>query len=199
MADKSADIQTLAPRLSYVEDLATWLKDNRGSGEGGTDPSELLKKLWIMLLYGATTDGALHDDPWAHNDSVYPGLPNPISLHQTIFGADPEAARRCQNDRGLYGHVFHADRDYWDTTVYAGAQPLADEVFGADGDYIGELRAGGMSLAEAIFREPSKYPRSSANTIIGRLEKLETDIEESLDEIRSELASIRSRLSAGGL
>ncbi len=27
MADKSADIQTLAPRLSYVEDLVAWLSD----------------------------------------------------------------------------------------------------------------------------------------------------------------------------
>jgi hypothetical protein len=199
MAEKAADIQTLAPRLSYVEDLAAWLKDNRGEGGSGDDPSPLLKKLWIQLLYGATTDGAFHDDPWSHNDSIYPGLPNPISLHQTIFGADPQNALNCQTDQGLYGHVFHADRDYWNTTEYAGAQPLADEVFGTDGTYVGELRAGGMSLAEAIFREPSKYPRTAAKTIIGRLETLENDIEESLDEIRSELASIRSRLSAGGL
>lgn len=37
IAEKASDIQTLAPRLSYVEDLAEWLKDNRGEGGGTTD------------------------------------------------------------------------------------------------------------------------------------------------------------------
>lgn len=197
MAEKSADIQTLAPRLSHVEDLAAWLKDNRG-GEGGTDPSALLQKLWIMTLFGSGEDGAWDEDPWAR-PSLYSGLPNAQSMHQTVFGWDPENVRRCQSEHGLYGHIFHADRDYWDTTEFAGAQPLADEVFGPDGDYIGELRAGGMPLAEAIFKEPSKYPRSAANTIIGRIETLESDLASELADIRAQLVSIRARLSAGGL
>lgn len=76
MADKAAD-STLAPRLSYVEDLAAWFKDNRGEG-GCADRSDLLKRLWTQKMFGSSSSGNWYPDPWNHTDSVHRGLPNPI-------------------------------------------------------------------------------------------------------------------------
>ncbi|MDX0494064.1 hypothetical protein GOC53_27985 [Sinorhizobium medicae] len=80
MAEKASDIQTLAPRLSYVEDLAEWLKDNRGEGGGTTD-----EMLWKAVLTGAEASATWGDEPWTATDLIYgPDSPNELSMPRLL-------------------------------------------------------------------------------------------------------------------
>src|SRR5262245_39423838 len=124
MAEKSADIHTLAPRLSYVEDLAAWLKDNRG---GGSDPSELLKKLYRQVVWGAEP-GAINADVW-NQDTAYTDPLGEKSMHITLFGLGSTNATACQwNGKGLYAWIFAQGETRW--SVDGSSYNLSADVFG---------------------------------------------------------------------
>lgn len=219
MADKPADIHTLAPRLSYVEDLATWLKDNRGSGGSGTTD----ETLWRATLTGAETSAGWSDDPWTQTDLIYgPTSPNALSMHQTVFGVDSTGALKCQDGKGLYGWIFPQSETRWQYGPENGDLNLANEIFDAtDSGYVHALRAATISLMQAVFKTPAYV---GSYTIIDRildikteLESFEANVETALTDlqtdvdtrfaanddahadINAQLTAIRSRLSAGGL
>lgn len=188
MADKSADIHTLAPRLSYVEDLATWLKDNRVSGGGTLDT-----KLWRVTVYGAEP-GALNQEPWTQNDLIYgPDSTNKMSLHQTLFGLSVDGALKCQDGKGLYGQVFPADETRWQAGSSRSDQTLATEIFGhtANG-FVESLRAASQSLSKAIWGEPTYI--GTSDTIIGRIQQVADNLEELASNAETELASLKTEI-----
>lgn len=219
MVEKSADIQTLAPRLSYVEDLASYLKDNIGSGGGGgTDPSALLKKLYLSTIgLSHLGGGAFGEDIW-DEESVYtdPAELGERSMHVAVFGFSAErkdltnVETSFQNAKGFYNQVFTPGDLRWSGGSTDAS--LASDVFDSEDEYLGSLRTSGWSLVKAIFRDPSSIPPVGDDeaTVIGRIEQLEialeelaTNIEEAVTSIQSDIASIdtqlvniRSRLSA---
>lgn len=181
MAEKNADIHTLAPRLSYVEDQAQWLMDNRSSGgEGGEDPSPKLKKLWFGLLDGTYTTG--YDEPW-NAQSIYEA--EGISMHVGLYGFDTQAAINCLDGAGFYGHVFRANDVRWTQTVTTGARPLVEDVFSAGStDFVTAFRTKSTSLCRAIWHTDADSIGTSRETsIIGRLEKLEEDVQDLRDDL----------------
>ncbi|MDR6587396.1 hypothetical protein [Agrobacterium tumefaciens] len=219
MADKSADIQTLAPRLSYVEDLAAWLKDNRGEGGGGTTD----QKLWRATLTGAETSSSWSEEPWTQTDLIYgPNSPNGLSLHQTIFGSSFADAMKMHDGKGFYAWIFPSDETRWQNGPSQSGAHLANEVFGLpDSGYVHALRSASMSLMSSVFKSVEYV---GDYTIIDRildiaeeLESLATNVEQALsdfqnemqsgfdsintqiDALRFENVSIRARLTAGGL
>jgi hypothetical protein len=181
MAEKNADLHTLAPRLSYVEDQAQWLMDNRNSGgEGGEDPSPKLKKLWFGLLDGIYTTG--YDQPW-NADSIYEA--EGISFHTGLYGFDIRAAQNCLDGAGFYGHVFYPTDVRWTQTVTSGARPLVEDVFTAGStDFVAALRAKHTSICKAIWDiDTDSIGTSRETSIIGRLEKIEEDIQDLRDDL----------------
>lgn len=186
MAEKNADIHTLAPRLSYVEDQAQWLMDNRSSGgEGGEDPSPKLKKLWFGLLDGTYTTG--YDEPW-NAQSIYEA--EGISMHVGLYGFDTQAAINCMDGAGFYGHVFRANDVRWTQTITTGARPLVEDVFSAGStDFVAALRAKHTSICKAIWDiDLDSVGTSRATSIIGRLETIEED----LQDLRNDLNSLET-------
>ena len=219
MADKPADIHTLAPRLSYVEDLATWLKDNRGSGSGGTRD----ETLWRATLTGAESSAGWSDDPWTQTDLIYgPTSPNELSMHQTVFGMDSQNALKAQDGKGFFGWVFPNTETRWQYGPENGSSTLANDVFDLpDSGYVHALRAATLSLMQSVFKDVSYV---GSYTIIDRIldikteldsfsanvETALTDLQTDVDtrfaanddahaDINAQLTAIRSRLSAGGL
>ena len=115
MAIKSADPQTIAPRLSIVEDQAAWLLENRGQGGGGgTDPSELLKKLYQSTVGLSHTSSAAPDDEiWDEN--VYADDNGERSMHVALFGwsaerKDHECGDLLPEREGLLQHDLRGRR-----------------------------------------------------------------------------------------
>ncbi len=204
MAEKSADIQTIAPRLSYVEDQAKWLMDNRGSGGGGVD-----QKLWRATLEGAEAGFSWSEEPWQANLIYGPDSPNHLSMHQTIFGTNSAPAIACQDGKGFYGRVF-PDTDIRWSYDESETRSLVDDIF-AGPDFVSALRDLNTSLCRAIWHtDTSKIGYAHADTIIGKLEKLQQDLEDGLQSLRDDfnwqnnfvegqLNTIRARLAAGGL
>lgn len=205
MAEKSADIQTLAPRLSYVEDLAAWLKDNRGTGGGGVD-----QKLWRATLEGAEASATWGSEPWTAEDLIYgPDSPSSMSMHQTVFGNNSGPAIACQDGKGFYGRVFSSSDTRWSYDE-SGTRTLVDDVF-AGPDFVAALRTLNTSLCRAIWHtDTSTIGYARADTIIGKLEKIQQDLEDGLQSLRDDfdwqnnyiegqLNAIRARLAAGGL
>ncbi|MFK3962122.1 hypothetical protein ACI2KT_00910 [Ensifer adhaerens] len=183
MAEKSADIQTLAPRLSYVEDQAKWLMDNRNSGgEGGEDPSPKLKKLWNGMMDGAYTSGFA--EPW-NAQSIYES--EGISMHIGLYGFDIRAAQHCLDGAGFYGHIFRPTDVRWTTTITSGARPLVEDVFAAGStDFVSALRGKVTSICKAIWDlDVDSIGTSRATSIIGRLEKLEEDVQDLRDDFNA--------------
>lgn len=220
MADKPADIHTLAPRLSYVEDLATWLKDNRGSSGGGGTRDETL---WRATLTGAESSAGWSDTPWTQTDIIYgPTSPNQLSMHQTVFGTSAAGALRCQDGKGLYGWLFPTTETRWQYGPENGSRNLANEVFDLpDSGYVHALRAATLSLMKAVFKTPAYV---GSYTIIDRILDIKTELEsfagnveqaigdlqtdvdnrfsandDAHDDINAQLTAIRARLTAGGL
>lgn len=218
MAEKSADIQTLAPRVDWLEQMTGWLKDNRGEGGGTTD-----EKIWKATLTGAVTGATWGDEPWLATNLIYgPGSPNATSLHLTVFGNNSEGAMKCQDGKGFYGWVFPQAETRWQYGAENGSRSLAVEVFDQpDSGYVHALRAATMSLMQAVFKDVSYV---GSYTIIDRILDLTTELESlasnaeqaigeiqadmqsgfdsinaQLDALRAENVSIRNRLSAGGL
>lgn len=131
MSEKSADIQTLAPRLSYIEDQAKWLMDNRGSGgEPGADPSEKLKKLWDGVLGGAYTSPT--STSW-NAESIYEV--ESISLFQGLYGFNLQDAVDCIDGVGFYGHVFVPGNTTWNVIAATDFRPLTADLF-AGAEYV---------------------------------------------------------------
>jgi hypothetical protein len=183
MAEKNADLHTLAPRLSYVEDLATWLKDNRGSGsEGGEDPSPKLQKLWNGVLAGAYTSGS--SEPW-NVDSIYES--EGISMHLGLYGFDIRSAQHCLDGAGFYGHIFRPTDVRWTTTLTSGARPLVEDIYAAGSvDFVVAFRAKATSICKAIWDlDTDSIGTDRATSIIGRLEKIEQDVQDLRDDFNA--------------
>lgn len=181
MAEKDADLHTLAPRLSYVEDQAQWLMDNRGSGgEGGEDPSPKLKKLWNGMMDGAYNSG--YAEPW-NAQSIYEA--EGISMHIGLYGFDTQAAINCLDGAGFYGHIFYANDTRWTQTITTGARPLVEDVFSAGStDFVAALRAKHTSICKAIWdTDTDSIGTDRATSIIGRLEKIEQDQQDLRDDL----------------
>jgi hypothetical protein len=204
MAEKSAELHTLAPRLSHVEDMATWLLNNReeaGGGGGGRD-----EDLWRITVTGAVP-GAWNSDPWTAPDLIYgPGSQNGMSMHQTVFGQRNDAAP-FQDSKGLAGWVFPDGENRWSYSPGQYNATLATDVFGGSGaGYVQSLRAQSKTLVEAIFKNPSYIGSSAEDSIIGRIEGVQAEFEEMWGDltalsnyIDNQLNLLRARLAAGGL
>lgn len=194
MAEKSAEAQTFAPRLSIVEDQAQWLIDNRGEGGGTTDEA-----LWKATLTGAEASAGWGDEPWTATDLIYgPDSPNELSLHQTVFGTDSAGALRCQDGKGLYGWTYPVNETRWQNGPGQSGAHLANEVFGLpDSGYVHSLRAAGLHLMAAVFKTVDYV---GEYTIIDRilditeeLESLATNVETAVGDLD---ASIDGRIDA---
>lgn len=211
MAEKSADIQTLAPRLSYVEDQAKYLMENRGSG-GGADPSPKLQKLWKASMTGAVDSWTWDSEPWKADDLIYgdESETGRLSMYQTIFGGidGGRNALSCQDGVGFYGRVFPPGETRWN--FGPGHRSLVQDIFGGD-DFVAAFRTHYTSICRSVWdTDASVIGSHRDDTIIGRIEKvgekldqlrddLEWDLAYLENSINSQLASIRSRLAAGGL
>lgn len=217
MAEKSADIQTLAPRVDWLEQAFDWVKDK--GGEGGTTD----QKLWRATLTGAETSGSWSPDPWTQTDLIYgPDSPNGLSLHQTLFGNASADAMKMQDGKGFYAWLFPGDETRWQNGPGQSGAHLANEVFGLpDSGYVHALRTATLSLMQAVFKNASYV---GSYTIIDRildlteeLESLATNAQEAIGDIQNEVAhqadlnatahedlqtqidALRTRISAGGL
>lgn len=191
MADKAADLHTLAPRLSYVEDLATWLKDNRSEGSGTTDEA-----LWKATLTGAETSGSWSSEPWTQTDLIYgPDSPNEMSLHQTLFGNNAADAMKMQDGKGFYAWLFPGDETRWQNGPDQSGAHLANEVFGLpDSGYVHALRDASLSLMESIFKNPSYV---GDYTIIDRIETQTADLEELASNVEDAFSDLQTEIEAG--
>lgn len=181
MAEKNADLHTLAPRLSYVEDQAKWLMENRNSGgEGGEDPSPKLKKLWSGLLDGAYTSG--YAEPW-NAESIYES--EGISMHVGLYGFDIRAAQHCLDGAGFYGHIFRPNDVRWTQTITSSARALTDDIYAAGStDFVAAFRGKFTSICKAIWDiDTDSIGTDRATSIIGRLEKIEEDIQDLRDDL----------------
>lgn len=218
MAEKSADIQTLAPRVDWLEQAFDWVKDNGGSGGGTTDET-----LWKATLTGAVTGATWGDEPWLATNPLYgPDSPNDTSMHLTIFGNNSDGALKCQDGKGLYGWTYPINETRWQYGPENGSRSLAVEVFDQpDSGYVHALRAATLSLMQAVFKDVSYV---GSYTIIDRILNLTEELESlasnaeqaigeiqtdmqagfdsintAIDDINGQLVSIRNRLTAGGL
>ncbi len=191
MSIKSADPQTIAPRLSIVEDQAAWLIENRGTGGTAT----IDEKLWNAAFFGAQP-GAWSSEPWNAEDLIY-GLdaPNGLSLHQTLYGMDTTGAFKCQDGKGLYGWIFPPDETRWQYGPGQGDNvTLATDLFGNTGNgYVESLRAATLSLARAIFKDPSYI---GSYTIIDRLLDIAEELESLASNVESEIERLDARIDA---
>ncbi|MEY9831072.1 hypothetical protein ABIA25_002887 [Sinorhizobium fredii] len=187
MAEKSADIHTLAPRLSYVEDKLDWVAEN--SGSGGVD-----QKLWRATLEGAESSGAWSSEPWVADDLIYgPESTNLLSLHQTIFGLNSNNALKCQDAKGFFGWVFPDNETRWQYGPSQSTVTLSTDIFGQTGNgYVESLRTHNQTLASMIFKDPSYIGSGDGDTIIGRIEKVGDDLEELATNFEAEFAQINS-------
>lgn len=215
MAEKAAEIHTLAPRVDWLEQAFDWMKDNSGEGGGTLD-----ERLWRATVTGAETSGSWSPDPWTQTDLIYgPDSPNGLSLHQTIFGNNAANAMKTQDGKGFFGWLFPGDETRWQ---YPQQQTFANEVFGLpDSGYVHALRAANLDLATAIFKDVSYVGNYTVMDRIldqaTELEELATNVEAAvgelsielefqitaintaIDNINAQLVSIRNRLTAGGL
>ena len=194
MTIKSAEPHTIAPRLGYLEDKVDYLASRPSNGDGGSDPSPLLAKLWKATLFGAAASGFPTDTPWAA-DQIY-DAETTGSLHMTIFGAiyGAENAAACQDGYGMYGKIFGLVAPHWSPSA-SGFRPLADDIFFGGPD-VGSFRSAGTSLSRSIWHDdPSSLGSDRASTIIGRLESLRADLEHLADGMEAEVARLDARIS----
>ncbi|MDR6663995.1 hypothetical protein [Rhizobium sp. 1399] len=194
MAEKSADIQTLAPRMHIIEDRVDWLIDNRG---GGSDPSELLKKLYRQLVWGAQP-GAIDSDVWNH-DTAYTDPIGEKSMHMTLFGLGSTNAEACQwNGKGLYEWIFAAGETRW--SVDGETNNFASDVFGArlgsGNTYLENLRSNNLSLAKAVFGDVSTIGPNRSDSVMGRIEQLETQLEDLASNFEGVVADLQNQIDA---
>lgn len=191
MAEKSADTWTLAPRLSYLEDQAQWLMENRGSGSGTLDT-----KLWRVTVEGAELSGSWSDEPWTQTDLIYgPDSINKMSLHQTLFATNPANALKCQDGKGLFGWIFPDDETRWQSgTAQGGDKTLATEIFGHTGNgFVESLRAASQSLSKAIWGDPTFI--GTSDTIIGRIQQVADNLEELASNAESEISVLNNEIA----
>ncbi|MGE7368310.1 hypothetical protein ACQKKX_04465 [Neorhizobium sp. NPDC001467] len=214
MAAKDAKIQTLAPRVDWVEQAIEDLYKRPG-GSGTLD-----EKLWKATLTGAEASATWGDKPWEATDLIYgPTSPNQLSMQQTIFGTSSAGAMKCQDGKGFYGWLFPEEETRWQ---YPQPQTLANDVFDQpDSGYVHALRTATLSLMAAIFKAPEYV---GDYTIIDRINDLATELEElagqaqeAIGDLQAEIAhqaevnttahedlqaqidALRNRLNAGGL
>lgn len=202
MTIKSAEPHTIAPRLGYLEDKVDYLASRPGSGEGGTDPSPLLAKLWKATLFGASTGAIPADTPWTA-DQIYDALTTG-SMHMTVFGAiyGAQNAVACQDGYGFYGKIFHEGEQRWSPSA-ADFSPFADDVFGPTrGPPIETFREQHMSLSEAVWGNgPELWDFSTsiaaqAAATLDQLQRLATDLQRLADRVDSEVQRLDSRISS---
>lgn len=201
MAEKSAEIHTIAPRLSYVEDKLDWVVENSGSGGGGVD-----QKLWRATLEGAEASATWGSEPWAADDLIYgPESPNLLSLHQTIFGMNSTGAIGCQDGKGFFGRIFREDDSTWSYDS-VGTAAMSDYIFGSpsSGLSAAELLDKSATLADEVLAKLEEF--------VEQIQQLRDDMEFEINRIENvvipflkdhwitpQLDDIRARLSAGGL
>lgn len=217
MAEKAADLQTLAPRTAWLEEAVDDLY-RRPGGSGGID-----ERGWKVMVTGAEASATWSDEPWESEDFIYgPDSPNGLSFHQTVFGTSATGAMLCQDGKGLYGWTYPANETRWQYGPENGSHTLAVEVFDQpDSGYVHALRAATLSLMQAVFKNPSYV---GPYTIIDRIETQAADLEElagqaqeAIGDVQAEVAhqadlnetahanlqaqidSLRNRLNAGGL
>jgi hypothetical protein len=103
MTIRSAAPQTIPPRVSWLEDAVADLYTRSGSEPGG-GTGERDVQLWQSLVVGAQAGATWGTTPWEASDFIYgPDSTNEMSMHQTVFGTDSNAALKCQDGKGLYG------------------------------------------------------------------------------------------------
>ena len=193
MTIKSAEPHTIAPRLGYLEDKVDYLA-SRSGGDGGTDPSPLLARLWKETLFGATTDASF--DPGA------PWTPAPLyssegdSLHTTVFGAiyGTQNAQSCQDGYGMYGKIFGLVAPEWSPSA-AGFRPLVEDIY-LGGPDVGSYRGAGVSLSRSVWHDDASMLGSDRpSTIIGRIEALRADLKQLANSMEAEIARIDATIA----
>lgn len=193
MTIKSAEPHTIAPRLGYLEDKVDYLA-SRSGGDGGTDPSPLLARLWKETLFGATTDGSFDPDaPWTA-EPLYSA--DGVSLHMTIFGAvyGSQNAAACQDGYGMYGKIFGLVAPEWSPSA-AGFRPLTEDIF-LGGPDVGSYRGAGVSLSRSVWHDDASMLGSDRpSTIIGRIEALRADLEQLADNMQSEIERLDNAIA----
>lgn len=198
MTVKSADFATLAPRLSHLEDLAEWLKEQiqgeEDGGEDGGDGSGLTdedKKLWrAALLY---SNGDLNETPW-ETETYYET--HGVSLHACVFGLGQTRVGHTKN-HSLYEQLFTDGDTRWsEGSVPLVNSTISTEAFGFESDgYTAALRANGWSLAQAIFREPSQIGSYPNATIVDKIDALDEKIQAldaKIEDLRGDLESFEA-------
>lgn len=188
MAEKSADIHTLAPRTSWLEDAVDDLYKRPSGGSGTTD-----QKLWQAMAIGAVTGATWGNEPWLSTTLIY-GLasPNQLSMHQTVFGTDSTGAMKCQDGKGFFGWVFPMNETRWQYGPENGSRALANEIFGQpDSGYVHSLRGAGLSLMSSIFKDVSYV---GEYTIIDRIETVTADLEELAGQAQGAIGDFETNL-----
>ncbi|WP_117195923.1 hypothetical protein [Rhizobium terrae] len=189
MADKAADIQTLAPRIHELENWVAYFKNHLGGSGGTTD-----EKLWQATLTGAEASATWGDEPWTATDLIYgPDSPNEMSMHLTVFGNDSAGALKCQDGKGLYGWLFPQSETRWQYGPENGNSTLATEIFGApNSGYVHSLRTANINLMTAIFRDVEYV---GDWTIIDRIEDVGTNLEELATQVEGAVGDVQSNLT----
>jgi hypothetical protein len=196
MVEKSADIQTIAPRVAWLEEAIKWLLDNRG--EAGADPSTLLQKLYLSSIWGSQA-GSQSADVWNH-DTTYTSATGDKSLHITIFGLGDGNAVACQVDsKGLFNWIFASGDTRWSSAGGAADMHLASDVFGSSGatdDFLAELRGNSLSLAKAVFGDPTTIGATRPDSVMGRVENLQQQLDDLADNAESAVGDLQTQLDA---
>lgn len=193
MTIKSAEPHTIAPRLGYLEDKVDYLASRTG-GDGGTDPSPLLEKLWRATLFGASADGTPTDPPWT-GDQLY-DAETVGSFHTTVFGTiyGSQNAAFCQDGYGFYGKVFQTETPDWAPSAM-NFRPLADDIF-LFGPEVGAYRSAGTSLSRSVWHDDASMLGSDRpSTIIGRIEALRADLEQLANSMEAEIERLDNAIS----
>ncbi|WP_428427292.1 hypothetical protein [Pararhizobium sp.] len=206
MTDKSADMSTVAARLSWVEDAYAYLKDKPSEGGGGDGLTDLIKKLWRNVL--RYDNSALTEDPWT-TTSVYETLGT--SLHYCIMSEDTAVPTALSN-KPLYNWIFSVGDTRWNNSNPT--RRLADDIVGTAADgYTAALRGKSWSLAQSVWGTAATMTPTPAKTIVARIADVQTsvnalrntelpakveELQDQIDDIWTLLTTLSSQQSAMG-
>ncbi len=183
MPEKSAEIHTLAPRLAVLEDKA--------DAAASTDSNAIFK----AILFGAQSGGTFTDTPWAESDFSYDlKSPSFVSMHQSLFGSGTSMTA-LQDGKGLFGWTYRDTENRWNSS--ASGYTLSTDIFDEESQgYVTSLRSAGKSLCDMIFKDASYIGPSTSDTIIGRIENLQSQLDALADQMQAEVDRLDARIDA---